>query len=347
MKKVSVIMPVRDEEPFIRTSLEAVFAQDYPAGRIEVIVADGMSTDGTRNIIRALQAAHPKLFLIDNPGRIVPTGLNAALARAKGDIIIRVDGHCKVAPDYVRRCVDHLERDHVDAVGGPIVTVGETPAARVIAAATSSFFGVGGSAFRTTSDMTGFSDTVPFPAYTRDIIERAGPYDEELVRNQDDEYNYRLRKLGAKVLLASDVRSVYFSRSSLKTLWRQYFQYGYWKVRVMQKHPRQMSPRHFVPAAFLAVLGVALLAAPFVRFGDYLLVAVAGSYVAATVLATFLAGRGVPPALLPLLPGAFATIHLAYGLGFLVGLVKFRDRWRDASLPRHTVAPGVQGAGHH
>jgi succinoglycan biosynthesis protein ExoA len=324
---VSVIMPVRNEEPFIRSSLDAVLAQDYPRGRIEVIVADGMSTDRTRAIVRSLQATHRQLFLIDNPGQIVPTGLNAAIAKAKGDVIIRIDGHCKVAPDYVRRCVEHLERDRVDAVGGPIETVGETPTARVIAAATSSMFGVGGSAFRTTSDITGFSDTVPFPAYTRAIIQRAGPYDEELVRNQDDEYNYRLRKLGAKVLLASDVRSVYFSRSSLKLLWRQYFQYGYWKVRVMQKHPKQMSFRHFVPAAFVAILGAALLAAPFVMIGDYIFVAVAGSYIAATALATFLAGKGVPPGLLPLLPGAFATIHLAYGVGFIAGLVKFRNRW--------------------
>lgn len=324
---VSVIMPVRNEEAFIRSSLEAVFAQDYPSARLEIIVADGMSTDATREIVRSLQPAHPELTLIDNPGQIVPTGLNAAIARARGKIIVRIDGHCRVAPDYVRRCVGHLEHDHVDAVGGPIATVGQTPAARVIAAATSSIFGVGGSAFRTTSDMTGFSDTVPFPAYTRAIIERAGPYDEELVRNQDDEYNYRLRKLGAKVLLASDVRSEYFSRSSLRTLWRQYYQYGYWKVRVMQKHPKQMSLRHFVPAAFVAILGAALIAAPFVMIGDYIFVAVTGAYIAATALATFLAGKGVPVPLLPLLPGAFATIHLAYGAGFLVGLVKFHDRW--------------------
>ncbi len=240
-KTVSVIMPIRNEAAFVRTSLGTVLAQDYPEELVEVIVADGLSTDGTAEIVRSIANGRPNLRLIENRGLIVSTGLNAALALAKGDIVIRVDGHCKVAPDYISRCVDHLEKEGVDGVGGPIVTVGQTRIARVIAAAMSSPFGVGGSAFRTIRDRTMIVDTVPFAAYTRAIITQAGLYDEELVRNQDDEYNYRLRKLGAKLLLAADVRSEYYSRGSLRTLWRQYFQYGYWKVRVMQKHPRQMS----------------------------------------------------------------------------------------------------------
>ena len=251
---VSVVMPVRNEERFILHSVGAVLSQDYSAYRMEVLIADGMSTDGTRDILEQLAARDPRLRIIDNPGRIVATGLNASIATARGDIIIRVDGHCEVAPDYVRRCVNHILEDDVDGVGGYVETIGQTYMARVIARAMSSTFGVGGVAFRTGGGRSLLADTIPFPAFRRDAMERAGQYDEEFIRNQDDEYNYRLRKLGAKLLLAADVRSRYFSRSTLRSLWRQYYEYGFWKVRVLQKHPHQMSARQFVPAAFLISL---------------------------------------------------------------------------------------------
>ena len=244
---VSVVMPVRDEAGFIERSLGAVLAQDYPAGRMEVIVADGMSRDATRDLVRAAADRDPRVRLVDNPGRIAPTGLNAALAQARGQVLVRVDGHCEIAPDYVSRCVAHLSGGEADGVGGPLETIGETPVAQVIALAMSSGFGVGGAAFRTRKGWTGLVDTVAFPAYTRAATDLAGPYDEELVRNQDDEYNYRLRERGARILLAADVGARYFSRGTVRSLFRQYLQYGFWKVRVLQKHPRQMSLRQFIP----------------------------------------------------------------------------------------------------
>jgi succinoglycan biosynthesis protein ExoA len=326
---ISIILPVRNEAGFIERSLSAVLRQDYPPDRYEVIVADGMSTDGTREAIKSLQAEHPALRLIDNPGRIVPTGLNAAIAQARGEMLVRVDGHCEVAPDYARRCVEHLLNDGVEAVGGPLDTVGGTYVARVIAAAMSSTFGVGDSAFRTVSDQTMLTDTVAFPAYTRAAVESAGHFDEELVRNQDDEYNYRLRRLGARILLAADVSSKYYSRGSLRSLWRQYFQYGYWKVRVMQKHPRQMRPRQFVPVAFVLALLASLALLPFSFAGAWPLLLVAGPYLVANSIASVLVARRTSWRLLPLLPLAFAILHLSFGLGFLVGLIKFRNRWHD------------------
>jgi succinoglycan biosynthesis protein ExoA len=338
---VSVVMPVRNEANFIGECLDAVLGQDYPADRMEVFVVDGMSTDTTREIVRSYQEHHPRLRLLENKGKIVPKGMNLALPETQGEVIVRVDGHCKIAPDYVRRCVAHIREDHVDGVGGSVRTMGETTIARVIALAMSSSFGVGGSAFRTVSDRTVLADTVPFPAYARTIIQRAGPYDEELVRNQDDEYNYRLRKLGAKILLAADVKSEYYSRSSIRSLWRQYFQYGYWKVRVMQKHPRQMKMRQFVPALFVASLVLALAAAPWGLAGLAALVAVAGSYVLANVAAAVVTAFRKRPLEMPLLSLAFATLHLSYGLGFLVGLVKFRDRWGEPAVvhafPSHSI----------
>jgi glycosyltransferase involved in cell wall biosynthesis len=321
-------MPVRNEAAFIERSVGSVLAQDYPLERMEILIADGLSHDETPRIARSLQHEHRHIKIIDNPGKIVATGLNAALRQAKGEIIVRVDGHCEIAPDYVSRCVSHLMNDKVEAVGGPVETIGESYTARVIAAAMSSRFGVGGSAFRVANSNTQFTDTVAFPAYTRSVINRAGPFDQELVRNQDDEYNYRLRKLGVKILLASDVRSRYYSRATLPGLWSQYFQYGYWKVRVMQKHPRQMQLRQFAPPLFVAALLVALLLLPILPAAGYVLGFIAGAYAAAAIAASILLAGKNGWQLLAVLPITFAILHLAYGSGFLIGLLRFWNRWR-------------------
>jgi glycosyltransferase involved in cell wall biosynthesis len=322
-------MPVRNEAKFIERSVCSVLAQDYPGDRMEVLIADGSSDDSTREIIGGLQPQHTPPKIVDNPGQIVATGLNAALREAKGEIIVRVDGHCEIAPDYVRCCVAHLLNDDVEAVGGPVETVGESYVARAIALAMSSWFGVGGSAFRVANPRTQFTDTVAFPAYTRAVIDRAGPYDEELVRNQDDEYNYRLRKRGVKILLAADVRSRYYSRATLPGLGRQYFQYGFWKVRVMQKHARQMRPRQFVPTLFVAALLATLLTLPIFTASGYLLLGIAGLYALTLLSASMLSVRTNKWELLPLLPIAFMILHFAYGAGFLVGLFRFWNRWRE------------------
>jgi len=332
---VSVVMPVRNEEAYIEGSLSSVLAQDYPAERMEVIVADGQSTDRTREIIEELDRADSggsRVRIVDNPRRIAPTALNIALREARGEIVVRVDGHCEIAPDYVRRCVEHLEAadltgGRLAGVGGPIETIGETFLAQAVAVVMSSHFGVGGSAFRTGRAEATFVDTVAFPAYPRAVLEKAGPYDEELVRNQDDEFNYRLRKAGGRLLLAPDVRSRYFSRATVKSLARQYFQYGFWKVRVLQKHPRQMSLRQFVPPAFVGALLVSLLLAFTLPAGAALLAAVGGAYLAANLMASVLTAAKAGWRFLPLLPLLFATLHLGYGSGFLLGLLRFVGRW--------------------
>jgi succinoglycan biosynthesis protein ExoA len=336
---VSVIMPVRNERHFIEASLGAVLRQDYPSERTEVIVADGMSTDGTREVIKAHQIGCPNLHMIDNPGQIVPTGLNAALEQARGSVIVRVDGHCEIASDHLSRSVEHLSSNRADMVGGTLETIGDTLIARLIAMAMSSRFGVGNSAFRTALNKTIMVDTVAFPAYTRAILDRGGLFDEELVRNQDDEYSYRLRELGARILLAADIRAKYYCHASLSSLWRQYFQYGYWKVRVMQKRTGQMRLRQFAPPAFVAALTVSLLRAPFSNMGAWVLAMIGGSYLSAAIVATALSSRswkGRRKGILVLLPVCFAILHLAYGSGFLVGLVRFCNRWKSNGAA-HTV----------
>jgi glycosyltransferase involved in cell wall biosynthesis len=335
---VSVVMPVRNEASFIERSVGSVLAQDYPADRLEILVADGRSTDATRAVLSGISAKAPRVRLIDNPEGIVATGLNRALREARGEVIVRVDGHCEIAPDYVSRCVAHLEDRTIHAVGGPLETIGETVRARAIAAAMSSWFGVGGSAFRTVRDRALITDTVAFPGYRREVMDRAGEFDEELVRNQDDEYNYRLRKMGARILLAPDVRARYYSRSSFASLWRQYLQYGYWKVRVMQKHPRQMQPRQFAPPVLVTALGVAALVAAALPAARWAAAAVPGVYLLATVLASFRVQRQHKVESAWLLVPAFVVLHVSYGAGMLMGLARFGNRWSEgAKRPASTL----------
>ncbi|MEM6325509.1 MAG: glycosyltransferase family 2 protein [Bacteroidota bacterium] len=329
---VSVILPIRNEVSFIERGLGAVLAQDYPPDKVEVLVADGMSDDGTRAIVREVAARHPErtIRLIDNPARIVPTAMNRALAEAEGAVIVRVDGHAEIAPDYVRRSVEALEETGAACVGGVLRTVGETGVARAISRAQSSPFGVGGASFRTGVGAGSFVDTVAFGTYRREVFDRIGGFDEELIRNQDDELNFRLTQSGGKIWLDPSVRCVYFSRASLSKLWRQYYQYGLYKVRVMQKRGGLASWRHLVPAAF--VLGLALSAVLALMTGQSLwLLAVAGPYTLANLGASLWTARGAWNTL-PVLPVAFGILHLGYGLGFLAGLWRWRGQWKDKKI---------------
>lgn len=336
---ISLLLPIRNEENYIEACLNSLRAQDYPADQMEILVADGLSTDNTRQIVSNWMKQDPRIRVYDNPKQIVPIGLNLLIPQAKGDILIRVDGHCVLASDYVSKCVRHLLEDGVDGVGGPMHSIGQDIISQVTAVAMSSKFGVGNSSFRTETGLTKLADTVPFPAYTRTIIDKIGLYDEELVRNQDDEYNYRIRAAGGKILLADDVRSEYFSRGSFTKLWKQYFQYGFWKVRVLQKHPGQMSPRQFVPPLFVLSLLVSLVLSLAVPWAWWVLAGILGAYLLANLTASLLTAlrtRLHAPWLLPL---AFSILHLAYGLGFLVGLVRFAGRWGDkiGKIPQETL----------
>lgn len=344
---VTVIMPVRNESAYIERALEAVLGQDYPIDLLQILIVDGHSDDDTRQRAQRLAAARNReITIVDNPGRIAPCALNAGLRAATGDLIVRVDGHCEIGPTYVAHGVAHLENpDHADVagVGGVLDTVGETEAARAIAVAMSSRLGVGGSAFRTSEPDAPVQsvDTVAFPAYRRSTLEQAGPFDEELVRNQDDEYNYRLRKAGHRILLVPDMPVRYFSRATLGSLFRQYRQYGFWKVRVLQKHPRQMSWRQFAPpvlvtglassAAILCAMALGALPEPSILWTGLgiVLPLVYGGFLAIGAVRSGLA-RSVR---IPTLAAALALMHLGYGIGFLAGLVRFAFRWGDPPDP--------------
>jgi succinoglycan biosynthesis protein ExoA len=335
--KVSVIMPVRNEADFIERSLRAIFRQSYPHDLIEIIIADGDSEDSTLAIIERLRAeTFVFIQIVNNAEKIAPTGLNLAIRKASGEIIIRVDGHCEIAPDYIALCITYLQKEAADCIGGHIETISENPAAQAIAYAMSSKFGVGGSAFRCGCNHVAEVDTVAFPGYRRSVFERIGFFNEELVRNQDDEFNYRLRKAGGVIMFAPEIKANYYSRSNYKSLWRQYFQYGYWKVRVFQLHPKQMSRRQFVPFLFVVSLLVSIALSLFFEWGRIVLLILVTSYVSASAVASLFSIGRLKIAVIPRVMLSFAVLHLAYGFGFLGGLMTFRRRLKN-NLPPNTI----------
>ena len=313
---VSVIVPVRNEERTGARCLGALLAQDYPAPRTEILIVDGRSDDRTREIVRR----HPHVRLLDNPRRHAAPALNVGTAAARGEIVARVDGHAIVPPDFLSRCVAALaRRPDVECVSGALVTIGRTRTGEAIAAAMSSPAGVGTARFRTGAAGECLVDTVAFPVYRRATLARLGPYDEELVRNQDDEFNLRLTRRGGRILLLPELRVVYFCQDTLRGLARQYAQYGFWKVRVIRKHGAPASWRHLVPATLVAALLGALvvaLAVPALRPVALLLPV---AYVAAVAATGAWLGRRRDASAVRI-AAALATLHLAYGAGFWVGL---------------------------
>ena len=330
---VSLILPVRNEAEFIGRNLAALAAQTYPRQCLELLVADGQSTDSTAEQVRAFSEAHPDLSirLLDNPQRAMPAGFNRGLAAAQGEVIIMVGGHCVLAPDYVQQCVQALAQTAADCVGGVLLTVGENTEAEAISAAQSSPFGVGGAAFRMAHAQAGYVDTVAFGAYRRSVFDRIGLLDEELVRNQDDEFNFRLVQAGGKIWMDPAIRATYYSRASLRKLWTQYYDYGLYKVRVIQKRGAVPSWRHLAPTTFMLALFCGLLLFGLTRRKLFLgpLFAYTATNLAFSVT-TSTRRRGI----LRYLPLAVATLHFAYGLGFLAGFW----RWRRHGLPTLRVA---------
>lgn len=325
---VTVVVPCRNELIHLDVFLTGVFAQHLPAGAaLEVVVADGISDDGSRERLTAWQDSEPRLKVIDNPQCIVSTGLNRAIAVATGETIVRMDVHTEYAGDYVAQCLKALDETGATCVGGPWVPVGGSGRARQIALAFRSRFGSGGAASRRT-DYTGEVDTVYLGAWRRAELVRLGGFDEALVRNQDDELNLRIVNAGGRVWQSATIRSWYTPRASFAALVRQFYQYGYWKVPVIRKHRMPASPRHLVPFVFV----VALLALALVGFAWrpawWGLVGVAGTYAAVALVNAWRVASGSMRDAIGV-AWAFACMHLGYGAGFaraLVDLVLLRRR---------------------
>ena len=323
---VSVIVPCFNEQNTIRLLLEALYVQSYPRPELEVVIADGLSTDGTRDQVEAFRCEKPDLAvrMVDNPKRTIPTGLNQALLAASGEIIVRLDAHSVPQPDYVARCVQALEQGLGDNVGGvwEISPGGNGWQARAIATAAAHPLAVGDARYRYTAAAQAV-DTVPFGAFHRALVERVGLFDESLLTNEDYEFNVRLRRSGGRVWLDPAIRSVYFARPSLAELARQYWRYGYWKARMLRRYPGTIRWRQALPPLFVfSLLVLPWLGIPFslaawafvIELSTYALVLLAVGFQTAFQKRDFPLIIGVPLAI--------ATMHLAWGSAFLWSLVR-------------------------
>lgn len=330
---VTVIIPCRNEAPRIRECLESIAANEYPRDRLEVLVVDGQSGDGTRAIVAEFAGRDPRVQLLDNPRKITPAALNVGLARARGQIIIRMDAHNGYPPNYIPALVNWLETSGADNVGGVWVTRpgADTAVAQAIAVALSHPLGVGNAHYRIGAAAPRWVDTVPFGCYRRSVFERIGGFDEELVRNQDDEFNCRLIRSGGRILLVPEIVSSYYARDSLAKVGRMFYQYGYFKPLVLRKIGRVMTVRQLIPALFVAVLAIGAVAAPWIAPVRLLWALVILAY-AAAILACSLAAmfrHGIACGLA--LPLTFPVLHVSYGLGFLQGLLEFLVLRRNPS----------------
>lgn len=320
--KVSVISPCRNEVAHIDHFLQEVTEQDCPNFELEILIADGMSDDGTLAKLAEWSASHSQIRVIHNPQHIVSTGLNLAIAAASGEIIVRMDIHTVYARDYIRRCVEALQISGAQCVGGPWVAEGMTPCQRAIAAAFQSPFGSGGAASRR-REYSGPVDTVYLGAWRKSDLERYGGFDEDLVRNQDDELCLRIRRAGGTIWQSAAIRSVYTPRASLAALGRQFHQYGYWKALVLKKHQIPASPRHLAPFGFIAVLVLLLLATPWLPAAGMLLAATVGLYLLVALSCAFRARNTLARAPVALTAAALFSMHFGYGTGFGRGVVDF------------------------
>jgi len=322
MKVVSVIVPCRNERAHIATFCDGVGAQALPGGwELEVLIADGMSDDGTREQLQALCATDARLRMLDNPQRIVSTGLNRAIAAARGEVIVRMDVHTTYASDYVAQCLAALQSTGASCVGGAWRPVGEGWPTAAIVRAFASRFGSGGAASRQV-DHSGPVDTVYLGAWRRDELQRLGGFDEALVRNQDDELNLRIVRGGGTVWQSAAIRSWYTPRASFAALFRQFFQYGYWKVPVIRKHRLPASPRHLAPFAFVLLLALLALAAPWLAPAAWALAGLVTLYAAAALgNAALLATPPRQPRDTLGIAWSFACMHFGYGLGFAGGVL--------------------------
>jgi GT2 family glycosyltransferase len=308
-----------NEAEAIARCLGSLFEQDYPQDRLDIVVADGCSTDGSADAVRSLAAGRSNLRLVPNPKRRTPAGLNAGILASRGDIVIILGAHTTVRPDFVRLNVEAMERTGVKCSGGTQVNVGDTYMQRAIGIAMGSPFGLASAPYRF-SRKEQYVDTVVYAAYRRELFDEVGLFDEELFISEDAEMNWRIRKAGHKIFFTPKIVSYYYPRKTISSLFRQLFRYGILRVNVIKKHADAVKWIHLVPIAFLGVIAALLV------LGQWkALILLLGFYVLAVLYYSLRGALREGMRYLPVLPLLLATIHLGWGTGFVVGLFKSQE----------------------
>lgn len=325
---VSIIVPCRNERRYMADCLDSILANDYPASRVEIIVADGMSDDGTREILQEYSKRFDRIRFLDNPSRTAPAALNVGIGSSKGEIVIRMDAHCHYPRNYISALVGWLERSGADNVGGVWKTLpgSDTSTARAIAFVLAHRLGVGNAHFRIGIDKPKWVDTVPFGCYRRAVFDRIGLFDEELIRNQDDEFNQRLLKSGGRILLVPDVTIDYFARDSVSKVARMYYQYGYFKPLAARKIGRVGTVRQAVPGAFTLILILSLVLSPWSAWMRIALLACVVGYSLVLLTGSVSALRSNGPRVALLTLATFPVVHFSYAWGSIRGVLDFLVR---------------------
>ena len=324
--RVSVIVPCYNEENSITELLEAIQNQDFPSGDMEVIISDGLSTDRTRERISFFSEKNPdlKIKVVDNHKQTIPSGLNQAIRAAEGEFIVRMDAHSNPEPEYIRRCINALENGSGENVGGVIniLPANNSWMAISIATAAGHPLGVGDARYRIGSE-AGEVDTVAFGAYRASLVNEIGYFDENLLANEDYEFNVRIRQAGKKIWLDPRIRANYIARKSLKELAVQYWRYGFWKLRMLIRYPETLRWRQIAGFFVLSwiILGLLSIWFPIAR---WFLAAEAVIYSSALIIAGAASISADKPLLVGIgVPLAIATMHFSWGSGFLYSLISY------------------------
>ena len=322
----SIIIPVRNEERSITKCLDMILSNDYPKDRIEIIVVDGQSDDETLRVLQNYITEHPyaQIKVLKNPKKIAPAGINIGIKHAKGSVIAIVGAHNYISKNYLSVAVKYLEENKAECVGGigMCIPVDQTTVSQAISFVVNSKFGVG-SSFRTVKKGIRYVDTVPSPVYKKEVFEKIGLFDEELLRGQDAEFNARLRKNGGKILLVPEIVSYYYARDSLSKLWRMYFQYGYFKPLTAKKIGNVYTLRQLIPGTFVGSLIISLILSAIYKPFLWLFFFILGSYIVVNLGFSLMISSKKGFKFFFILPLVFATMHFSYGIGYLKGIWDF------------------------
>lgn len=323
-KIISVVIPCRNEKNFIGPALDSLLAGDYPRERMEILVVDGQSDDGTREVLADYAKKYPLLKILDNPKKITPTAMNIGVRQARGDVIVRLDAHSIYPPDYIKKCVRYLDEYQAANVGGirRAVPSRDTKIAKVIALTFSSFFGVGNAYYQTGTREPREVDTVFCGCYRKETFQKIGLYNENLVRSQDMEFNIRLKRAGGKIILVPDLIISYFPKSTLKEFFDHNVKDGLWAILPM-KYGVRLKLRHFIPLFFVVgIIGPLIIS---IWYWPLIYLAI-GIVILYLLMAIFFSSRIAVKEkkiiLIPFLIAAFATRHFGYGIGSITGLIR-------------------------
>ena len=328
---VSIVIPCRNEQDFITDCLGSIVDQDYPDNKLEVLVIDGMSEDGTRKIVKEYNERFPFVNLLDNCSRITSSALNRGIKAAKGEIIMIMGAHSTYEKDYISQCVNYLTNGDADNVGGvcKILPQNNSLIAKSIAYALSSSFGAGNAYYRTGTKRQKYVDTVFGGCYRKELFDKIGFFDEDLLRTQDSEFNARLIKNGGRILLVPTIVSYYYARKSLGELWRMNLQYGCSKPLAAKKIGMIFTLRQLIPPLFVGSLIISLISSMFFRPFLWLFLFISALYIIVSLAFSLTISFKKSTNCFFILPFVFAIIHFGWGIGYLKGIWNFAILRKD------------------